>query len=212
MRANISSHFYKKVAKKYHFFRVTKASISKVKYMTLEEEFLKDVVDEKIKSKKRTGINSKVKGNTSEREMAKILNERFKNYNFARSVQSGAYTGGSNAARAESLTEEQKLVFSGDIRVPKEFKFTIEHKFYKSISFWDLFNDSSDLHRWMLQAQTDADNVNKNPMLVCKFNNKKRIVFIHEEPYEPIFKHFNWNCYWLEDLLKLNDDFFFYKR
>lgn len=177
--------------------------------MTIEEEFLKDIVEVKTQPKRRKGINSKNKGSTAEREVSKILNDRFVGYTFARSVQSGAYTGGSNSSRADALTEEQKLVFSGDIRIPVNFKFTIEHKFYKEISFWDLFNESSDLHKWFKQAQHDADQVNKSPMLVCKFNNKKRIVFIHEKPTEPVFNHLGWNCYWFEDLLTQPDFFFF---
>lgn len=178
---------------------------------SIEEEFLTDV-ETKVKTKstkRKKSINSKKKGNHGELECVHILNDRFKEFTFARSVQSGAYTGGMNRARASTLTEEQMLVFSGDIRVPKEFNFTIEHKFYAEASFWDLFNDGSDLHAWMEQAQSDADAVGKQPMLVVKYNNKKRIVFIHQKPFEEVFSHRGWNCYWFEDLLKMNDDFFF---
>lgn len=178
--------------------------------MNFEEEFLTEVkTNIKAQKTSKRKINSKKKGNRGELETVHILNERFPGYTFARTVQSGAYIGKSNATRAESLTEEQVLIFAGDIRVPKDFKFTIEHKAYAEASFWDLFNESSDLHAWMEQAQHDADSVKKSPMLIVKFNNKKRIVFLHEKPKEPVFSHRNWNCYWLEDLLKEEDKFFF---
>lgn len=178
---------------------------------SIEDEFLTEV-ETTVKTKKsnrKKSINSKKKGNHGELECVHILNDRFVGYTFARSVQSGAYTGGLNRGRAAALTEEQMLVFSGDIRIPKDFNFTIEHKFYAEASFWDLFNDGSDLHAWMEQAQSDADAVGKKPMLVVKYNNKKRIVFIHEKPMDEVFSHRGWNCYWFEDLLSLDDSFFF---
>ena len=88
--------------------------------------------------------------------------------------------------------------------------FTIEHKSYQEISFWDLFNASSDLHSWMKQSQDDADFVNKKPMLIAKFNNRKRIVFIKDEIDGYVFRHNNWYCMWLEDFLGQQDDNYFF--
>lgn len=187
----------------------------------LEDEFLSEVETtiKTQKTKRKKGIQSKKKGNRGELELTHILNERFKGYTFARSVQSGAYIGQSNSYRANSMTEEQKLVFAGDIRVPINFKFTIEHKAYAEASFWDLFNESSDLHSWMKQAEHDAESVGKQPMLIVKYNNKKRIAYLKKnyvdsldcsnlETYT-IFSHNGWYCFWLEDLLKETDSFFF---
>lgn len=184
--------------------------------MSIEDEFLSEVIGTKIKpTKRKKGINSKQKGNSNERELTHILNKRFEGYTFARSVSSGAYTGGMNQSRAETLTEEQKLVFSGDIRVPVNFKFTIEHKAYAEASFWDLFNPGSDLFKWYEQSSIDAKNVGKEPLLIVKYNNHKRIAFIkmdylikHKAP-PPVFVHENRGCYWLEDILCWGNDFFF---
>ena len=111
------------------------------------------------------------------------------------------------------LTEEQKLVFSGDIRVPKNFKFTIEHKAYATLDFWELFNKGSNLYKWYDQSETDARNVGKKPMLVVKINNHKRIVFIKTEDMPkdlpPVFIHENRGCFWLDDLFNLPDEYFF---
>lgn len=187
----------------------------------LEDEFLSEVETtiKTQKTKRKKGIQSKKKGNRGELELVHILNERFEGHTFARSVQSGAYIGQSNAYRANSMTEEQKLVFAGDIRVPINFKFTIEHKAYAEASFWDLFNESSDLHSWMKQAEHDAESVGKQPMLVIKYNFHERIVYLKKNYVDSLdcsnletyafFSHNGWYCFWLEDLLKETDSFFF---
>lgn len=182
--------------------------------MNLEDEFLTEVETTiKTNKQKKKKINSKRKGSNNENECRKILDERFVGItNFHRSPSSGAFVGGSNFYRKEQLNESQNLIFVGDIYCSRDdFAFTIEHKAYNEASFWDLFNDSSDLHSWMKQAQHDADSVNKKPLLIVKYNNKKRIVFTHEKPFEEVFSHREWNCYWLEDFLKLGDEFFFTK-
>lgn len=180
---------------------------------SFEDEFLAEVeTNIKTQRNRKKGINSKKKGNSNENECRKIFDERFSFTNFHRSPSSGAFVGGSNFYRKGQLNESQNLVFVGDIYCSRDdFKFTIEHKAYKEAFFWDLFNESSDLHSWFKQAQSDADSVGKQPMLIVKYNNKKRIVFIHQKPFTEIFSHQGWNCYWLEDLLKQDNSFFFEK-
>lgn len=188
----------------------------------LEDEFLTEVETtiKTQKKKRKKGINSKRKGNSAENEVRKILDERFSFTNFHRSPSSGAFVGGYNFYRKEELNKSQNLVFVGDIYCSREdFKFTIEHKAYAEASFWDLFNESSDLHSWMKQAEHDAESVGKQPMLIVKYNNKKRIAYLKKnyvdsldcsnlETYT-IFSHNGWYCFWLEDLLKETDSFFF---
>lgn len=188
----------------------------------LEDEFLTEVETtiKTQKTKRKKGINSKRKGNSSENEVRKILDERFSFTNFHRSPSSGAFVGGSNFYRKEELNKSQNLVFVGDIYCSREdFKFTIEHKAYAEASFWDLFNESSDLHSWMKQAEHDAESVGKQPMLIVKYNFHDRIVYLKKnyidsldcsnlETYA-IFSHNGWYCFWFEDLLKETDSFFF---
>lgn len=185
--------------------------------VNIEEEFLNEVVSDKQRSTRKRTINAKKKGNRGELDCVNILKKRFPNKIFSRTMGSGNYTGGKNAKNAEMLTEEQKLMFVSDIRTPKEFKFSIEHKFYAKIDFYDLFNKSSDLHNWYEQSVTDAKLLNKSPLLIVKTNQHKRIVFVMMEDLikyknkkiNPIFIHENRACYWLEDLLTFPDDFFF---
>lgn len=156
-------------------------------------------------------INSKKKGNSAERVLAKTLNDRFNTKEFLRVPQSGAITGGFNRAKAEGYSDDAKELLSGDLITPKKFLFSIESKSYADIDFWDLFNASSNLKSWMKQCQEDADFAKKKPMLVVKINRHKTMVFIKEILDEYVFEIDGWKCLYLDDLLKKEDDFFMEK-
>ncbi len=156
-------------------------------------------------------INSKNKGSSNERELAKILNERFGEGLFRRNAYSGSLSGGQNRQYNMNLTETQKQSFSADIISPDEFLFTIEHKAYKNpFTVFDLVNKSSDILSFFKQVSEDAEYANRKPLLVIKYNRKERIAFIKEKPIENyILKTKGWYCYWFDDLLKLENNFWF---
>ena len=182
--------------------------------MTLEEEFLSEVIPDKTRpNKRKKGINSKQKGSSNERDCVKIFNKRFEGEYFMRAPQSGAFLGQSNRNRADGMDAAIQATFTSDI-VPKNselgFYFSIEHKAYNEASFWDLFNDGSDLHRFMEQAENDARSINKEPMLIIHYNKHNRIVWVKKETnINHIMEHRGWKCYWLNDLLLLPNDWFF---
>jgi hypothetical protein len=156
-------------------------------------------------------INSKNKGNSNERECVKILNEKFGDKLFARAVSSGAWIGAGNRGRADTLTEEQRLAFASDLICPTNFRFVIEHKAYKDeATIWDFFNEKSNLKKWFEQVESDAEFVHKQPMLVIKYNNKKRIVFIKLKPSIYTFIYKDWYCHWFEELLNSEPKEFFF--
>lgn len=157
-------------------------------------------------------INSKNKGNTAERELCKILEGRFEGHKFMRVPNSGAMFGASNRHLAEGVEDVITNTFVGDIITPTNFKYSIESKFYKDISFWDLFNESSNLHQWFRQAEDDAKFSDRKPMIVAKFNHRGRICFVKEKRKGYVFEHMKWYCYWLDDFLKLKDDMFFEEK
>jgi len=169
-------------------------------------------------------INSKKKGNNGELQLVHILEKRFGKGKFKRTPSSGAFTGGKNREGSENLSYEAKVVLASDIIVPMEFKFIIEHKFYNNISFWELFSDKSNWNQWVKQASDDAEFVNKEPLIIAKYNHHKRIVLIRNgffmaalRKFQPQinYREFIWNGYAvlpLEDLLKLPDEFWFIKE
>lgn len=178
-----------------------------------ELEILEEISEiDSSKKERKKRINSKQKGNRAELECAKIFNKRFPDYTFKRVPQSGAIFGQSNKENTEKIDEEIKITLSGDIICPLNFKFSIEHKAYNEADFWGLFNESSDLHNWMKQCKADAVFVGKEPMLIVKYNNKKRIVFTRFKFDNYIFEHQGWYCYWLEDYFKNPDNHFFNQR
>jgi hypothetical protein len=101
---------------------------------------------------------SKAKGNSWERECAKILSNVF-GYHFERNKNgSGAFTGGKNANRREYLSETQLLSFMADVMPPTEMKkMCVECKFYKEFPFHHFLINKSipDLDDWIGQ-QYDA--------------------------------------------------------
>lgn len=101
---------------------------------------------------------AKVKGNSWERECAKILTKTF-GYHFERNKNgSGAFTGGKNSSRREYLSDTQKLSFMADVLPPDEMKKAcIECKFYKDFPFHHFLINKSipDLDDW-IEQQYDA--------------------------------------------------------
>ncbi len=183
--------------------------------MNIEDEFLKEVIPDKQRSNRKKSLNSKKKGGRGERECKDIFNNRFKNIAiFSRTPGSGNYVGGANAYKAKNLSEEQLQMMTSDLFCNNaKFKFSIEHKFYANLDFYDLFNKSSNLFKWYEQSETDARLLKKFPMLIVKTNQHKRIVFVKLEhaskSLKPVFVHEGRCCYWLEDLLTLPDEYFF---
>ena len=172
---------------------------------------VEDLFEELNKKKnKKKKINSGRKGKGGERGLCTMLTERFKKP-FSRVIGSGARTSQVN------LTEEAKLVMTGDIVCPTDFVFTIESKCgYSEI---DLCNAIDGGHKlidgFMDQAQKDANRVNKKPLLCWKKDRKPCIAFLKQIDL-PDFRDFKmYLCYndWvgisLTELLKKDTKFFF---
>jgi len=114
---------------------------------------------------------NKNKGKTFERQFAKHLTTVF-GLSFNRVPNSGAFIGGQNFFRTKQLSNEQNLLFSGDVIVPIELKnFTFECKFYKKLGWQKLFDNEgeSQLNKWIEQAKNDISR--KYWFVLFKINN-----------------------------------------
>lgn len=110
----------------------------------------------------------KSKGNQFERYVAKHLSDIFQ-LNFERVPNSGAFTGGKNISRYNTLTEAQKLIYDGDILMPEQLgHIKIECKSYKDFAFHNLLKSNSTLDDWIEQAKVDF----KLWFLIFKINNR----------------------------------------
>jgi hypothetical protein len=176
------------------------------------DEFDDYHIDDISKNKPKKKVNGKKKGNRTELDLTKILTERFKSP-FSRTVGSG-----SRWSQA-TLPQHAKEVFSGDLIVPKGFKFAIESKGgYDSIDIGSIFlTGNKELETFFDQATEDAKRCNRKPMLCWKRTRKPWIAFVIKEEIKNIeFKYAitygKWTGIALEHLLKLEDDFFIDKE
>jgi len=170
------------------------------------DDFLQD--DSLLKGPAKKKVNGKKKGSRTELDLTKILTERF-GKGFSRSVGSG------NRWSQAYLPKHAAEVFSGDLVVPKGFKFVIESKGgYDGIDMSSIFvRGNSELDGFLEQATSDSKRCGRKPMLCWKKTRKPWLSFVHTEELEGhdfkySMKYGRWTALALEHLLKLPDEFF----
>lgn len=117
------------------------------------------------------GSKSKNKGKGFERDIAKYLSNLYED-NFVRIFSSGAYTGGSNSVRKNTLTEGQIRANKGDISPPDDWKhFNCECKAYSGFPFHKLLldEDIALLEEFIEQTMEAADDGDVN-IIFMKFD------------------------------------------
>ena len=126
-----------------------------------EDFFIEDILLNKEKKKK---VNSKDKGKRGERELCKVLSDRFKGHTAFFRVF------GSGNQGWRPMTEQAKEIFTGDVVCPEGFRFSIECKYgYDHIDLCLLFEGvGKDIDKFLEQASKDAERVGKIPMLCWK--------------------------------------------
>lgn len=163
-----------------------------------------------------TAINSKNKGNTNERRISKLFSSTFFHVTnlesaFFRNASSGAFFGGKNQFRTQTHDKDHQEF--GDIICPKNFKFAIECKHYKSPPSWKATSNQQvkQWDTWIAQATQDAINAQKKMLLIIKYNNCDDFVIVKDSYNNiPCFGHYKeYNLYLLSDFLKLNTADFF---
>jgi hypothetical protein len=161
-------------------------------------------------------VNGKQKGNNYERNIANLLSDRFKDYtniekSFRRNPDSGAFFGGTNVNRMEVYDTDYAVY--GDLICPRNFKFSVECKHYKSppsfasimlqkVTAWD---------DWLKKARQDASSANKQMILVIRYNGVKDVAFLEAGMLDktPIISYNNAYGYLLSTVLEEDDSFFF---
>ena len=177
------------------------------------------IADAEKKKKKKKKKNSGEKGKRGERNLAKVLKERF-GFEFTRTVGSGNRWG-----QVSFLPQHATDTYSGDIVCPENFKFVIECK--------DGYNDL-DLHfcvgsnkgyakidSWIEQSIDEAKRSERLPIITWKKDYKPWVALVRKidlpmrrKPYLVIWKYFHmiyidWAVLPLTALLELPDEFWF---
>lgn len=160
--------------------------------------------------KKKKKVNSRTKGSAFERQIAKMFNEKFGTSEFSRTPGSGAF------ATTHSLPDHLKIY--GDLITPQNFKFCIEcKKGYNDINMYSLFNDSSDIWKFVHQCQKDADACGKQPLVIFKQDRQRTLAIVDSNniriqyyPHIKIYGEYkSYRIYQLDDLLKEENWFWF---
>ena len=121
---------------------------------------------------------SKNKGKSWERDVCLFLSELY-NDSFIRVPGSGAFIGGSNQYRKDTLSEEQIKLSRGDIIPPLHFPyFLAECKNYADFPFHSLISNSNIaiLNTWIEQVEHDVTDRNDVWLLFIKITRKGQYV------------------------------------
>jgi len=164
------------------------------------------------KLKKKKKVNSRAKGSTFERQIAKTLNDRFNTLEFSRTPGSGAF------ATTHTLPEHLKIY--GDLITPQNFKYCIEcKKGYNNINLYSLYNYSSELWGFLDQCQKDSEKCYKSPMVIFKQDRQPTLAIVPYSPTSPfvetekniqiVKEEITYRIYLFDDLLKEPESFWF---
>ena len=131
---------------------------------------MKDNYDiSKLKKKKK--VNSRAKGSTFERSIAKLLNDRFNTSEFSRTPGSGAF------ATTHSLPDHLKIY--GDLITPQNFKYCIEcKKGYNNLNLYSLYNYSSEWWGFLDQCRKDSEKCGKIPLVIFKQDRQPTLAIV----------------------------------
>ena len=159
--------------------------------------------------KKKKKVNSRAKGSTFERQIAKTLNDRFNTTEFSRSPGSGAF------ATTHDLPDYLKIY--GDLITPQKFKFCIEcKKGYNNQNLYSLYNYSSDTWKFVEQCEKDSQKCSKVPMVIFKQDRQPTLAIIPQSvevtddiKYIEIHNKKHYRVYLFDELIKCWDSMWF---
>jgi Holliday junction resolvase len=163
--------------------------------------------------KKKKKVNSRTKGSSFERNIAKVLNDRFDTKEFSRTPGSGAF------ATTHSLPDHLKIY--GDLITPKNFKYCIEcKKGYNKENLYSLYNNSSDTWKFIKQCEKDAEKCGKYPMVIFKQDRQPTLAIVPYHTWidnayycitiEDKDKTRKYKIYLFDELLKKEPNYFWF--
>ena len=161
--------------------------------------------------KKKKKVNSRAKGSSFERQVAKLLNDRLNTTEFSRTPGSGAF------ATTHSLPDHLKIY--GDLITPQNFRYCIEcKKGYNNQNLYSLYNDSSEFWKFIEQCHKDSKKCGKLPMVIFKQDRQPTLLIIphyvrvnkeyHYIQIEDIKTQDKYKIYLFDEIIKAEPDQF----
>ena len=145
---------------------------------------------------------SKNKGKSWERDVCNFLSELY-NDSFIRVPNSGAFVGGKNEFRKESLSEEQIKLMRGDIIPPLNYPyFLAECKNYAEFPFHSLISKTTIplLDSWIEQVEHDVRYDEDLWILFIKITRKGTYVLYPIRKLDDLQHGVRYKQYWLCDM------------
>ena len=140
---------------------------------------------------------SKSKGNRWESECCRLLSDAFGD-SFIRVPNSGAYTGGKNAARVNGLSGNQVAALRGDIISPQGWRIIWECKHVKPGTISDILEGpSSAIQKWWKQANADAREGELVILLTKEDRKSPRAWFAEDCDFQFLLEK-SWACHRLQ--------------
>jgi Holliday junction resolvase len=167
------------------------------------------IVDDILKPKMKK-INTGQKGKRTERQIVKILSERFQEP-FSRTIGSG-----NRFSQVPNMPQHAQEVFTGDLVTPENFGFVVESKGgYENIDLNAILEDgNSQLDEFIKQVSFDSGRCGRKPMVVWKKDRKPWLAILLTKnlphldwQYRIIYRE--WSIITLKELLSLPKEFFF---
>jgi hypothetical protein len=168
----------------------------------LQDSFDPNVFKSQLSKKKR--LNSRSKGNSFERKVCSLLNNKFNTTEFARTPGSGAF------ATMHNLPDHMKMF--GDLITPLNFKFIIEcKKGYNKANIYSLFNKSSEVWDFITKAERDSVRAKKDFIIIFQQDRQPIIIISRKNIFPKLYNTIGFEEYEiniLDQILELNDSLF----
>lgn len=145
---------------------------------------------------------SKNKGKSWERDVCLFLSDLYRQ-SFIRVPNSGAFVGGKNEFRKETLSTEQIKLMRGDIVPPLHYPyFVAECKNYADFPFHQMVHNNSIrlLDEWIGQVEHDCNNKNDFWLLFIKITRKGQYVAYDTRLMDSLGFGIRYKNYWFCDM------------
>ena len=167
-------------------------------------------IEDILAANKKKRLNSGDKGKRFERQLCKLLSERFRT-SFSRTIGSGNRWG-----QVANMPQHAQETFTGDIVCPEKFRFVVESKGgYDDIDLERAISmGNAQLDEFLEQADAEGDRTGRKPIVCWRKTRKPWLAFLHTDDLPHLdwknrLIYNKWSAVPLDLLLIIDDRYFF---